>query len=192
MNRDDEALFCYDAALKIKPDKHDALNNKGTCLATLNRDDEALLCFDAALKIKPDKHEAHYNKGVSLSALNRNVEALLCFDAALKIKPDFYRALNNKGISLSALNRHEEAIESVRKAINIAPQIAICHAHLANLFAHERRRKEMLASLVEAVRLDNSWKERVMKLSKFEFYHSDPDFRALVGLPPLEEGDSPK
>ena len=66
----------YDAALKIKPDKHEALNNWGTALSDQAKTKEggeadALFAaagekYDAALKIKPDFHEALNNWGVCL------------------------------------------------------------------------------------------------------------------------------
>ncbi len=54
----EEAIAAYDAALKIKPDNHEALNNKGIALDELGQYEEAIAAYDAALKIKPDFPEA--------------------------------------------------------------------------------------------------------------------------------------
>jgi tetratricopeptide (TPR) repeat protein len=71
-----EAGAKYEAALKIKPDKHEAFNNWGNALfdqAKTKQGGEADRLFaeagakyEAALKIKPDKHEAFNNWGNAL------------------------------------------------------------------------------------------------------------------------------
>ena len=67
----------YEAALKIKPDLHEALNNWGTALLEQAKTKSGVEAdrlfrlagekYEAALKIKPDKHEALYNWGNALS-----------------------------------------------------------------------------------------------------------------------------
>ena len=110
----------YEAALKIKPDNHDALNNWGNALceqAKQKSGPEAnqlfLLAVDkyrAALKIKPDKHNTLNNWGSALceQAKQKSGPAadqlfLLAgkkYQAALKIKPDKHDALYNWGAAL--------------------------------------------------------------------------------------------
>jgi tetratricopeptide (TPR) repeat protein len=147
--KNDETLFHqsfakYEAALKIKPDKHEALHNWGAALSDLAKlkNDEALFHqsiakFEAALKIKPDDHETLNNWGNALSDLARlqNDEALfhesfVKFEAALKIKPDLNAALYNWGNALSDLAKlkNDEALfrESFAKyeaALKIKPDL---------------------------------------------------------------------
>lgn len=74
-----DACVKYEAALRIKPDMHEALNNWGATLSHLAQrkdGDEAERLFkdacdkyEAALKIKPDMHEALINWGNALSQL---------------------------------------------------------------------------------------------------------------------------
>ena len=110
----------YEAALKIKPDKHEALYNWGTALLDQAKtksgseaDDLFRLAgekYEAALKMKPDKHEALYNWGTALldqAKTKSGSEADDLFrlagekyEAALKIKPDKHEALNNWGNAL--------------------------------------------------------------------------------------------
>jgi len=117
-----QAAEKYAAALKIRPDMHEALNNWGTALseqAKTKTGEEADRLFAragekyaAALKIKPDKHGALYNWGNALSAQAKTktgeeadrlfAQAGEKYAAALKIKPDKHEALNNWGNALSA------------------------------------------------------------------------------------------
>ncbi len=111
----------YEAALKIKPDMHEALYNWGLTLykqAKMKTSEEVYLLFsqafekyEAALKIKPDDHETLNNWGLALSdqaALKTGEEADLLFsqagenyEAVLKIKPDMHEALYNWGLAFS-------------------------------------------------------------------------------------------
>ncbi|MGB7313002.1 MAG: tetratricopeptide repeat protein, partial [Nodosilinea sp.] len=45
----ENAIACYDAALDIKPDLHEALYNKGIALDDLGQYEAAIACYDAAL-----------------------------------------------------------------------------------------------------------------------------------------------
>jgi tetratricopeptide (TPR) repeat protein len=75
LNRLDEALTCYDNAIRLKPDYADAYYNKGITLKALNRLDEALTCYDNAIRLKPDYALCHCNKGKLLLDLGRQNEA---------------------------------------------------------------------------------------------------------------------
>jgi tetratricopeptide (TPR) repeat protein len=124
----------YSAALRIKPDMHEALNNWGTALAEqaeqmFGAEADRLFAqagekFDAALRFKPDKHEALYNWGLALyeqAKQNSGVEADRLFaqagekfEAALRIKPDLHEALNNWGIALLAQAKQKSGAEAER------------------------------------------------------------------------------
>jgi tetratricopeptide (TPR) repeat protein len=113
------AIASYEQALAIKPDKHEAFNNRGLALSALGRYEEALKSYEQALAIKPDKHEAFNNRGLALSALGRYEEALKSYEQALAIKPNYYQAFNNQGVVLSDLGRNEEALKSYEQALAI-------------------------------------------------------------------------
>ena len=72
------AIAAYDAAFAIKPDKHEALNNKGIVLSKLDRNEEAIAAYDAALAIKPNYESAIYNKAC-LYGLQGDTESTLNF-----------------------------------------------------------------------------------------------------------------
>ncbi|MBD2474634.1 tetratricopeptide repeat protein [Anabaena sp. FACHB-83] len=116
-----EAIAAYDKALEIKPDDHDAWNNRGIALWNLGRYEEAIAAYDKALEIKPDDHDAWYNRGIALDDLERYEEAIASYNKALEIKPDKHEAWNNRGNALDNLERYEEAIASYNKAMSIQP-----------------------------------------------------------------------
>jgi predicted O-linked N-acetylglucosamine transferase (SPINDLY family) len=54
LKRYDEAIACYDKALSLQPDYHEALTNKGATLKELERYDEAIACYGKALNLSPN------------------------------------------------------------------------------------------------------------------------------------------
>ena len=120
-NRFNEAIECYDKALKINPNNVKAWNNKAFALHNLNRLDEAIECYDKALKIDPNFISALQNKAFALRTLNRLEESLECDEKTLKINPNDFRSWNNKAFTLHQLNRSNEAIECYNKSLEINP-----------------------------------------------------------------------
>ena len=97
LERSEEALASFDAALKQKSKFAEAHNNRGAVLSALGRDAEAIGCFHKALALKADYADAHYNLGSSLRVLGRYDEALTSLDRALALQPNLVKALNNRG-----------------------------------------------------------------------------------------------
>ena len=121
LDRSEEALACFDAALKQKSKFAEAHNNRGAVLAALGRHEEAVACFHKALALKTDYADAHYNLGSSLRVLGRYDEALVGLDRALLLRPDYVKALNNRGAVLEAINRLPEALACYDRAVALAP-----------------------------------------------------------------------
>ena len=107
--------------LKLKPDEHEAWNNRGVVLHNLGRYEEALASYDKALELKADYHNAWDNRGTALGNLGRYEEALASYNKALELNPDYHIAWNNRGVVLDKLGRNEEAIASYDKALKLKP-----------------------------------------------------------------------
>ncbi|MBW9221687.1 protein kinase [Methanothermococcus sp. SCGC AD-155-C09] len=83
-----EAIECYDKALKIDPNYVDAWYNKGVALKNLGKYNEAIMCYDRVLEIDPGYVKAWNNKGDILYKLGRYNEAIKCYDKSLVIRDD--------------------------------------------------------------------------------------------------------
>ena len=92
-DRYENAITSYDAALKHKPDKHEAWNNRGVALGQLERYEDAISSFDRALEIKPDKESAHYNKACYQALLSNPDSALESLQQAINLDPEKYREI---------------------------------------------------------------------------------------------------
>ncbi|MEG5043727.1 tetratricopeptide repeat protein [Microcoleus sp. B4-C1] len=148
-----KAIASYDKALEIKPDKHEAWNNRGVALGNLGRWEEAIASYDKALEIKPDKHEAWNNRGIALGNLGRWEEAIASYDKALEIKPDYHQAWNNRGNALDDLGRWEEAIASYDKALEIKPDYHQAWNNRGNALDDLGRWEEAIASYDKALEI---------------------------------------
>ncbi len=115
------AIASYDRALEIKPDFHQAWNNRGNALDDLGRLEQAIASYDRALEIKPDFHQAWNNRGNALVNLGILEEAIASYDRALEMKPDYPNAWSSRGIALYNLGRFAEAIASYDRALEIKP-----------------------------------------------------------------------
>ena len=122
----------YRAALAVKPDRYEALNNWGNTFlnqARTKNGKEADKLFvsagekyAAALAIKPQQHQALYNWGNALAEQADKKKgkeadkliALACdkYAAAVALKPDKYEALNNWGYVLSQTATKKRGAES--------------------------------------------------------------------------------
>jgi tetratricopeptide (TPR) repeat protein len=117
----EEAIKCYDKALKIEPKNFITLNNKGLTLYVQGEYEEAIKCYDKALKIEPASSFVLYNKGMALYGQGEYEEAIKCYNKALKIEPDSSLVLYNKGLALYGQVEYEEAIKCYDKALKIEP-----------------------------------------------------------------------
>jgi tetratricopeptide (TPR) repeat protein len=117
----DEAIKCYDKAIKIDPNHFWAWNNKGVALSKLEKDDDAIKCFDRAIKIDRNYINAWINKGISHVNLENFDEALKCYDKAIEIDPNDSLTLVSKGNVFYLLENYTEAFKSFDKAIQKDP-----------------------------------------------------------------------
>ncbi|WYL97507.1 MAG: tetratricopeptide repeat protein [Gloeotrichia echinulata IR180] len=145
------AIACYDKALSIKPDYHQAWYNRGNALGNLGRHEEAIACYDKALSIKPDDYYAWILRGYALYNLERNEEAIASYDKALSIQPDDHQAWNFRGIALRNLGRNEEAIASYDKALSIQPDYHDAWNNRGNALRNLGRNEEAIASYDKAL-----------------------------------------
>src|SRR5664279_1024007 len=121
LNRPQEALNSYDAAIALRPTFCEAYNNRGIALKSLGRPAEALASYDKAIALKPDYVDAYNNRGNALLDLKRPIEALANFDKAVVLRPSYVDAHSNRSNALVALGRFSEALESCDRAIALKP-----------------------------------------------------------------------
>jgi tetratricopeptide (TPR) repeat protein len=122
----------YEAALKIKPDMHQALTNWGNALYNQAKTKSGIEAdelykqaneeYEAALMIEPDYYQALnnwgnalYNQAKTKSGIEADElykQASEKYEAALMIEPDIQQAFNNWGNALAAQAKTKSGIEA--------------------------------------------------------------------------------
>jgi tetratricopeptide (TPR) repeat protein len=78
----DEAIKCYDEALRLDPNIAAAWNNKANALHHQGKYEEAIKAYDEVIRIDPNIAGAWYNKANALDALGKTTEANAAFAKA--------------------------------------------------------------------------------------------------------------
>ena len=142
MGHFNQAILCYEEAIKLNPDLVDAHNNMGICLKEIGEIEKAVISFKNALKLKPDYAMAHNNLGICLYDLSQSKEAQLCYKRAIKLKPDYAEPHSNLGNILKDLGNVDEAILSYQKAIKLNPDFIDAYNNLGSIFNELGRNEE--------------------------------------------------
>lgn len=120
----DNALQCYNKALEIDPNMHEAISNKAFCLMVKNRLAEAYTLYKRVVELSPDFLQGWYHLGY-LSLCKKNyVEALSYLDKAIELNDEYYLAWFAKYQALMQLKRTEEADKCLEKAVYLNPEYA--------------------------------------------------------------------
>lgn len=102
----EEAVLCFDEALRTAPNDSGVLSLKGYALDSLGRYREAILCFDMVLQQSPGDLNVTLNKGISLAHLGKYDEAIAYFDRVLVDEPHNSLALEMRKDSAMMRDRH--------------------------------------------------------------------------------------
>jgi tetratricopeptide (TPR) repeat protein len=151
--RKTEAMECYRASLKIRPDYADAQNNLGHALADERKYAEAIQHYRIALRSSPENLEVHNNLGNALTEVGQVDAAIAEYEFVLKRNPDHANAHNNFGIALAMKGRLDEAMRHFHDALRLKPDDASAHGNLGNAFAVQHKFADATKHYREALRL---------------------------------------
>ena len=166
----EEAIKCYDKALKIDPYFSKAWNNKGHVLEVIGRNDEAIRCYNKALEIEPidfDKINTS-NAGILvdsfvwLEILRGSKKGKIALEIINKSDRVFTSVLNlyelrhqiEQIADQETSNEYIRAIKSHTKVIVIDEKIALEGA----LIKHEYKKMGVLNCLILATARINDLK----------------------------------
>ena len=74
----DEAIACYDEAIKLDPKDNEAWGLKCDILLKQKKHEEVIACYDERIRLNPTEDFFWSEKGNLLDKLGRNEEATLC------------------------------------------------------------------------------------------------------------------
>src|SRR5262245_39160558 len=165
----EKAQKCYEQAVKLKPNYHEAINNLGTVHYARKNYRRAISQYKRALKYAPEQASVHSNLGTAYFARNELDKALEEFRTALRLDPEIFEHHSTYGVVLQ-----ERSVQDRAKY----------HYWMATLYATQDRPELAIQYLRKA--LEEGFKER-KKLTEepaFASIRELPEFQQLLTLEP--------
>jgi tetratricopeptide (TPR) repeat protein len=159
----DSARKCYEQAVKLRPDYHEAINNLGTIWYAKKSYRRAISQYKKAIKLAPDSASIHSNLGTAYFARKEFEPAMEEFRVALQLDPNVFEHHSSYGVMLQ-----ERSVQDRAKF----------HYSMAALYAQGGRSELALQYLRKA--LEEGFRER-KKLD------TDPAFASMRELPEFKQ-----
>ena len=150
----EEAIPCYQQALRINPNYAEAHQNLGLAYYYLNRLEESVEEYKQALRIDPNYAKAHDSLGQTYYFLNRLEESVEEYKQALRIDPNYAEAHNNLGVSYRAQGKFEEAITEYRQALRLNPNYTEAHCNLGVVYSVQGKLDDATREYQRALRIN--------------------------------------
>jgi tetratricopeptide (TPR) repeat protein len=151
--RSEEAIECFNRALRLNPGGLQVRYNLGNALAATGRYAEAITNFELVVKGMPGHYEAQNNLAQALVELGRLDQAAEHYRLALQYKPDEARIHKSLADVLGASGKLDEAAGQYRLALKEEPTDADTHYSLGITLAVQGKWEEAIQHYSETVRL---------------------------------------
>ncbi|WP_013324051.1 tetratricopeptide repeat protein [Gloeothece verrucosa] len=150
----EEALHCFDEALKLNPHDYQALKGKGLCLFNLRRCLNAFNCFDQALKIKATNYRLWIYRGKALYFLERFAESIYSYNRALFINPQ----------SKTAFHERQKILKSL-ELMKLKSDCNIDYTNLRDLLAKQQWKQADIETSKLILQIAQQGKKIIVKLN---------------------------
>ena len=173
LNRDEEAISCFDFAIELESNNHNAWCNRAAALSSLSRYSEALDSSKKALNLDSNSSTAWNTHGAILAnGFQLYREGMDAFNRALSINPSDETALKNRNIVLSKLGFSQEELNQTDSSLNLDFNNLLNWKNLGSLRRSQGRDGDALIAYDQALVLDANdaelWRERGSILADLE------------------------
>ena len=130
--KSDSALADYSAALHLKPDFVQALNNRGSLYRSIGELDSAISDFSAVIALEPKRDGAYVNRGIANTEAGRYDHAIGDFEEAIRLAPE--GASSYSGLCWAKAlqgTSPKEALSDCDTALRLQPQNASARGYRA-------------------------------------------------------------
>ncbi len=135
----DEAISCYEQAIRLDPSYAPAHMNLGVALKAAGDLDRAIECYERAIEADPDYAQAHNNLANALKTRGDLAGAMEHYEQAARLDPTLAEPRYNLGRLFTDQGRNDEAIAQYEEALRLVPDLYQAHNNLGNLLVKRRQ-----------------------------------------------------
>jgi tetratricopeptide (TPR) repeat protein/peroxiredoxin len=150
--RTEEAIGCFQEALRASPDHLIALNNLGNAYRLQKEWDKARRTFQRSLRVSSGDPDANYGLGMVFAQADDPDRAYEYLQRALQSRPVYPEALNNLGILYLRTQRKDEAVATFEECIRVAPGFDQSYLNLARVYIVEGTTEKARSVLLELLK----------------------------------------
>jgi len=168
----EKAAEQFQQAIQLEPANDRAYTSLAGAYQHLNQPDKAEETYKRAIAVRPQYWRNYALLGVSYLNQADYEKAAAAFLRATELDPDSYVAFNSLGGALLYQGKDDEAVQALEKSISIRPT-RDAYSNVAVAQFRLRRFKDSVASLREALKLDDSNYQTWGNLGDSYYYGGD-------------------
>lgn len=150
----EEAIVCFDQAVKLEPGNAEALLGRGACWHHVGEHGNALADCDEAIRLDPGLAPAYLYRGSLRLQRGETVDGIEDYDEAIRLQPEMARAYEYRAHAWIRLKEFEKAVDDLDQTIRLEPRNSGAYLYRGHALRELARPEEALDSLNEALRLD--------------------------------------
>ena len=137
-------------------------------------------CAERASVAPPEAAVAHFNWGINCASQGDLDQAITEFQMAIKRDVRWAKPYYNLGVAYSQQEKWNHAIVAWKRTVYIEPSYANAHYNLARAYALKNRHALSIASLREAVSLDEKFIKATETDSNFDQIRQSQAFQEFI------------
>ncbi|MGV8127375.1 MAG: tetratricopeptide repeat protein [Methanothrix sp.] len=153
-SRYEEAILCFDEAIKLDHSYIDAWVRKSRSIAVQDKSDEAIQCIDDAIELNPQSEKLLIEKSGILFLIGRYDEAIQYAEEAINLNQSSLEAWGLKGMILLAQGKYDEAIQCCDEGLSINPESFALWEFKGMTLNAQSKYDEAIQCYDEAIRID--------------------------------------
>ena len=157
-SRWEDALHCYQEALKRNPGAADLKVQMGYTLLNMGQYNQSEQQFLAALQSDPGEYSGYLGLSECYRNLQRPQEQLGMVEQAMALAPEDPDVWNARGVAMEVGGRQQEATEAYEKALGLAP----LHRKAANNLGFLLEKRMQAGETDLHGRATQAWKRRLL------------------------------
>ncbi|MBD2388613.1 serine protease [Cylindrospermum sp. FACHB-282] len=157
LNRYEEAVQAFDAAIKLKPSFiYLAYYGKGLVLNKQKKYQDSIAVFEQTVKYKPDFVAAWHEQSLVYRKLKQLAQALVAINQAIKLQPKNPNLYNTKLFVLDDLTKYAEGETAINEAIKLNPR-ASYYSNRGSLYHDQKKWDLALADYTKAIAINSEY-----------------------------------